>query len=817
MIPLRSSIRLRLLFASTLVQVFLLTLLIFNSVRLMNEAIDASMNTMVGQNAAMLHSMATTYGELDRYDALQDMLGELLADAEEGLVYVRIGRSDESLLVSAGKADDATLPDSDGDLRLLRIAPRRTLMHMRAPFLLKGNEVGFIQFGVSGATLAQARKAILGQGAMIAAIEIALTLILLSTIGYFLTRNLGRLLEGSRAIAEGRLAHRIEVKGSDELARVSHHFNLMAETLQDHVGELRLTAERLYASEERYALAMRGANDGLWDWNVRSGSIFVSERFREILDLPGNSEHLSNGEMLSCMPASDRGRYREQLVAHLKGYTQQFECEFRVQLRQGGMRWVLIRGIAQRDADGKAFRMVGSVADIQKRKRAEAQLMHDALHDRLTDLPNQVLLQEHLNTSLGRQQRSDSFSFALVMVNLERFHLVNDSFGHAAGDRVLKEIAQRLRKCVRRGDVAARVGADQFALLLDDLDGVGDSLRLTRKLIDELERRIDLGDGRVYFPRVHAGIAVSDVSVNDSETLLRDADNALHEAKRSGDSTLAVFQSSMHARAVDALHLEADLRRAIDQQTLTVAYQPIIDLHTGDICSFEALVRWRHPERGMVAPDEFVPMAEALGLICDLGNQVFSHVCTTLSRWHRKLGTDATPAISINLSALQLGNPRLALTLIERLEHFRLPPSLLRIEVTESILAHEDGPALEVLHTLRRHGIKILIDDFGTGYSALSYLHRIPCDIVKFDGTFVHQIEHDKRLRAIVRRSTELAHDLGMTVIAECIESQAQADILRSLGCDLGQGYLYNRPLSTEQAEALLQPSSPEPAVEEHS
>lgn len=806
----RTSIRIRLLLASTLVQVVLLSVLLLNSVRLMSEATSATLDTLVSQNATMLHAMATAYGEQGRYDVLQDILGELLADADEGLVYVRIGAPDARILVSAGLPDMQTLPElASAPLAYARLerttmAGGQPLIHVRAPQLLDGNEVGFLQFGVSVSVLAAAREAILRQGAAIAVAEIALTVLLLSLIGYLLTRNLRRLLDGSRAIAEGRLDHRIAVEGRDELARLARRFNIMADNLQGRIGELEETARRLRASEERYALAMRGANDGLWDWDIPGGSIFVSPRFREIAGLPSGAALITPQALLALVHADDAATYRNKLIEHLKGLSNQFEVQFRINAPPRPPHWILARGVAVRGADGRACRMAGSISDIHQRQLAEQQLLHDALHDRLTGLPNRALLIEHLASALGRQHRDRSdVRFAVLTINLQRFHVINDSLGHAAGDHLLRHMTERIGEVTREGDVAARVGGDQFAILANGIGTADEGLRLADRLKEALGRTVTIS-GHDFYPKVYIGVALSDGSHSDAEALLRDSDNALHQAKLAADGGVAVFHASMHARTLASVRLEADLRTAIREHLLTAYYQPIVSLTDRRISSFEALARWPHPERGLLPPLEFITLSESLGLIHELGLQMLDQACTTLLRWQSRAGQRLIPPISINLSARQLADPGLADQIIGRIAHYGVDPALLRFEVTESLLADANGPASATLRRLRETGIAILIDDFGTGYSALSYLHTIPCDVLKFDGSFIRSIETDERLQAIVRSTVVLAHELGMSVVAECIEHTRQAALLQGFGCDHGQGYLFGKPMDADDAEALL-------------
>ncbi len=805
-IPFRhSSIRFRLLLASTVVQVVLLSVLLANSVRLMNNALSASLDTTITQNASMLLAMATAYGEQENYGGMQDVLGELLADSGEGLIYVRIVAPGDRLLVHSGLPYMTHLPEPDGMRQgFLERLRADDLIHIRRPLLLPKNEVGFLQFGISISVLTEARRAIMEQGLMIALAEIVLTFILLSAIGYFLTHNLRSLLAGSRAIADGHLDHRVSVRGDDEFAVIARHFNIMAATLQRRVSELQHTASCLKSSEERYAMALHGANDGLWDWDIPARSAYFSDRFCQILDLPPSAMPSRPEAFLELLHPDDLASYRERMAQHLKGLNTQFMLEHRVRLPDGRYRWVLTRGVARRGPDGNANRMAGSLSDIDVRKRAEEQLLHDALHDGLTGLPNRALFIEHVDRALAQHLRGDGHPLAVLAINIERFSLVNDSYGHAVGDELLRRIAEHITLRMRAGDVCARVGGDQFALLLNGVGDSSEALRIAERLTT-LPAFAPPSSDRIVHPHCRIGIVLSTDGREDAEALLRDADNALHKARRSETTAVEFFHTSMHAQAVRTLQIEADLRWALAHGGLAVHYQPIV--HLADACtrSFEALVRWPHPNHGLLSPAEFIPLAETLDLIHDLGMVVLRTVCEDVRDWQRHFAPAAVPRVSVNLSARQLARPRLAHELLEAIDRAGIERPAIRFEVTESLLAHPEGPARQTLHALRTAGIEIMIDDFGTGHSTLSYLHTIPCDQIKLDGSFVRSLTEDSRLLAIVRHSIELSHDLGMKVVAEGIESEAQRDILRELGCDYGQGYLFSRPQDRARTFLRLQ------------
>lgn len=804
-----SSIRFRLLLASTAVQVVLLTLLLANSVRLMNNAASASLETLVSQNASMLHAMAVSYGDQQRYGELEDILGELLSDSNEGLVYVRIVAPNSRTLLSAGMPELRHLPaPSIADEGALEDISTHKIIHVRRPLLLPRNEIGFLQFGVSVSILAAARKAIIEQGAIISLVEIALTFVLLSAIGYLLTHNLGRLLAGSKAIADGNFNHHLPANGNDELAVLARHFNIMAKTLKQRIGEIEETSRQLKSSEERYALAMRGANDGLWDWDIPGRTIYFSDRSCEILGLPPGSLPSDPEGILPYLHPDEVETYKEKVLAHLSGVTSQFMLEHRVRQPDGSFRWVLTRGVAQRDEKGRAVRMAGSIGDIHLRKRAEQRLIHDALHDGLTGLPNRALFIEHVTRAIGQQRRDERYQFAVLAINIERFSLVNDSYGHAVGDELLRRAAEHIVATAREGDVAARVGGDQFAVLLNGVSHSTEALRIAEALVELPAFATPSAEGELH-PHCRIGIAMSGMERDDAEALLRDADNALHKARRSESSPVEFFHTSMHAQAIRSLKLEVDLRAALREGGLTVHYQPIVSLSDRRIASFEALVRWPHPTQGLLPPNEFISLAETLDLIHDLGMQVLAMTCRDIRAWMQGDPKAVPVRVAVNLSARQLSRAQLAEELLAVIDASELPRSTVRFEITESVLAHPGGPAARTLHRLRDAGVEILIDDFGTGYSTLSYLHTIPCDQVKLDGSFVRSITVDERLRAIVARSIELAHDLGMTVVAECIETEDQALLLRDMGCNFGQGYLFARPMDAESTLNLLKNKMP--------
>lgn len=561
--------------------------------------------------------------------------------------------------------------------------------------------------------------------------------------------------------------------------------------------------ESLRESEERYALAVRGANDGIWDWNLRSGRVFFSARWCEMLGLDESETVGTIDDWFQRVHSEDLPRLKAELEAHLEGSTPNFENEYRVQHRDGTFQWMLSRGLAVRDTFGRATRMAGSQTDISKRKAAEEQILHSAFHDALTGLPNRSLLMDRLARSIWRCKRQESHLFALLFLDLDRFKVINDSLGHMAGDRLLIAIARRLEKCLRAVDSIARIGGDEFAILLEDLERAEDATRVAQRIEEALKLPFP-ASGQEVFTAASIGIALSSTGYDRPEDVLRDADIAMFRAKNLGRSRFEVFDRAMHEQALNRLRLETDLRRAVESEQFYLVYQPIIDLGTDQIVGFESLIRWRHPERGFLSPAVFIPLAEEMGLIVPMGRWVLRESCRQMRRFIDRCGDKAPKYISVNLSGRQFYQSDLVECVESAVRDAGLDPSQLRLELTESVLMDKTESTADILFRLKTMGINISVDDFGTGYSSLSYLQRFPVHTLKVDKSFTDtltaQTEHAPMVQAIVG----LAHGLGMEVVAEGVEKAEQVAALKRLGCEFGQGYFFAKPIEAEPAEALL-------------
>jgi diguanylate cyclase (GGDEF)-like protein/PAS domain S-box-containing protein len=565
-----------------------------------------------------------------------------------------------------------------------------------------------------------------------------------------------------------------------------------------HVGAL----NDLASSQERYALATRAANDGIWDWDLTTDRIYLSHRWHAILGLHESVEDSHPDRWLELAHPDDALQLRAAIDGHLAGRTAHLEFEYRMRHADGSWLWILCRGLAIRDSDGTPTRMAGSIADITQRHAAEDRLRHDALHDPLTGVPNRALLVDRLEQTLQRSKRDPAAGCAVLFLDLDRFKLINDSLSHITGDQLLVAIAARLSSILRTGDTVARLGGDEFTVLLDNIQTEAAAAAKAQEICDVLQHPFSIA-GQQLFAQASVGICLtgSEMSVSD---VLRNADIAMYDAKRRGGGTFAIFDESMHRRVVDRLTRESDLRKAVERGAITVNYQPIVDLATGELRSLEALARW--PDGwATLAPSEFIPIAEECGLIGALGQQVLATALGSLARWRSAGLVGEETCVSVNISPRQLDDPTLPDQILAALEQAGVPPQALLLEITESTLMQEPERISKIVSEVCAKGVGLHLDDFGTGYSSLTALVQFPVQALKIDRSFVSHNDDDHGMNdAIVRSTIALAHSLGLEVVAEGVETDAQLRALQQLGCEFGQGYLLSRPESAADIEVRL-------------
>ncbi len=568
------------------------------------------------------------------------------------------------------------------------------------------------------------------------------------------------------------------------------------------ITERKRTERDLRTSEERYALASEAANDGLWDWDIATGHVHFSSRWKTLLGYGEDEIGDDMDEWFRRVHEGDLERLKLDLDAHLKGVTAHFENEHRVLHRDGAYRWILSRGMAVRGADGRAYRMVGSQSDVSGRKRAEEQLLRNAFYDVLTGLPNRALFMDRLGHALKRVHMGrGEHACAVLFLDLDRFKVVNDSLGHMAGDALLIEVARRLERCIRPEDTVARLGGDEFVMLFEEVRDVERAKSIAERVQKALAQPYVL-DGHEIFCTASIGIAMSSPEYNEPDEMLRDADITMYRAKTQGKARFEIFDESMRTAAVTLLHMESDLRRALEKEEFTVCYQPVVSLKSDTVTSLEALIRWDHPLRGLIPPADFIPLAEETGLIIPIGKWVLRTVCTQLAAWLRE---GASPVrVAVNISPVQLRQPDFAEMVIEILRTTGLKPEYLDLEITESVLMEHNQSMRDTLHRLKGHGVHICLDDFGTGYSALNYLQTLPIDVLKIDRSFITRLLQDAEQAKIIETILILGRSLNIEVIAEGVETEEQLAQLKLLKCENGQGYLFFKPLDSGRVRSVI-------------
>ena len=572
----------------------------------------------------------------------------------------------------------------------------------------------------------------------------------------------------------------------------------------------KVTEAALRESKEQFELALRGSNDGIWDWNIMSGDVFYSPRFKELLGYRETEFPHRFETFQSALFHEDAQMTMDALQRHLDDGTP-FDVACRLQNASGTPRWFRFRGEAVRHADGRARRMAGSLSDITSLKQVEEQLLRSARMDQLTGLPNRALFLDRLQQQMLRGRRTSCHNYAVMFLDFDRFKIVNDSLGHDAGDTLLTEIAGRLREqirsidsvsCSASGHTTARLGGDEFVILLTDLRDPDDARLVADRLMVTLSKPYQIGKHEVY-STASIGIVAGSENYHRPEEIVRDADTAMYEAKRNGKSRYVLFDASMHDRVRRRMKLETDLHRAIAENQLYLVYQPIYALATRELQSVEALIRWRHPEEGLISPGEFIPIAEESSLILSIGEWVLRESCRRFAEWRKMLGDLAPPAISINVSRKQFAMSNLPEVINSAIQTFGIEPAGIQLEVTEDFFAADVKSAVRSMKAIKALGVKLAIDDFGTGSSSFASLHQFPCDVLKIDRSLISEVPQSEDAIAMIQGLTTIAKNLEVKIVAEGVETLQQVDKLVELGCDYAQGFYLSKPLQADQVVAM--------------
>ena len=575
----------------------------------------------------------------------------------------------------------------------------------------------------------------------------------------------------------------------------------MVRTFADVTDYVQVKAA-LQENEQRWKLALESTGDGVWDWNIQSGEEFFSKR---LLEMYGFGE----SELRDCPDALDSRTHPDDVAkmqrdrqAHFDGRTPTYTNEHRIRCKNGNWKWVLARGmIISRDAQGQALRMIGTHTDITERKTSEVLIWHQAHFDHLTGLPNRNMLRDRLEQEINKNQ-GDSQPLALLFIDLDHFKEVNDTFGHDSGDLLLIQAARRIKACVQDTDTVARMGGDEFTVILSKIPDRAQLEQMLQGILQSLAEMFQLQDEQVYIS-ASIGITLFPQDATVIEDLFKNADQALYVAKGAGRNRFSFFTAILHEAAQTRVRLANDLRSALAGNQFRVVYQPIIELATGAVHKAEALIRWQHPTRGVISPADFIPIAEASGLIVDIGEWVFMQAAQQVRQWRTTIHPDFQ--ISVNKSPVQFHHcGKHNAPWFEQLSAMGLPGASIAVEITEGLLLDTSESVDQQLLALRDNGIGVSLDDFGTGYSSLSYLQKFDIDFIKIDQSFVRNLIPGCTDLALCKAIIVMAHELSIKVIAEGVETAQQRDLLAAAGCDYAQGYLFARPMPADELDTFI-------------
>lgn len=736
-------------------------------------------------------------------DAVKDS-GESLLD-NQSVGYVEIRNSDDKQVFRFAKSDE--------------LYKKSSWIYVDKNIIKDNKKIGYIKIGVTRYFEQQyIKEDIIEAGTQIVIMSIILWSMIIA-ISTYVTKPIKKLKAFAEELSVGNLDSNINIETEDEIGEFAKVFNYMIdklasiykqlelvcydladkeEELRMRYDDLRISEVALRNSEERYRLALEGVNDAIWEWDLETGDFFASNKLYEITGYDFNGV-VSLNEFDKFIYHEDLEVFRRDFRAHIDDNSEFYKSEFRINKSDGSYLWVLSRGKALRDGDGKAIKIAGSISDITIQKEAEEKIKFMAFYDSLTKLPNRTLFMRKLDEEIEWAKRNNS-NGAVFFIDLDNFKNINDTLGHNYGDKLLVYLSKKLKRLITSEDIICRLGGDEFLLIHACSDCV-EMERYAKKLLDLFDNSFEI-DNKEMYVTASIGIAIYPKDGEDSSEILKNADFAMYKAKELGKNRFAFYNESIYMQLERKTNIERILRNSIGNNELMIYYQPQYDVNTEEIFGFEALLRLNSIELGFISPAEFIPIAEESRYISEIDLWILKEACLQCKEWMQK-GYEFK-SISVNVSSVDMQKNNFLENIKKILKETKISPDIIELEITETALMTSIDYNINELNELKKIGIRIALDDFGTGYSSLNYLRSIPINTLKIDKSFIDNITTSKKEESIMNNIIEMAHTMDLKVVAEGVETSNQLKILKEKRCDYIQGYYFSRPLPPEEIEKLL-------------
>lgn len=736
-------------------------------------------------------------------DAVKDS-GESLLD-NQSVGYVEIRNSDDKQVFRFAKSDE--------------LYKKSSWIYVDKNIIKDNKKIGYIKIGVTRYFEQQyIKEDIIEAGTQIVIMSIILWSMIIA-ISTYVTKPIKKLKAFAEELSVGNLDSNINIETEDEIGEFAKVFNYMIdklasiykqlelvcydladkeEELRMRYDDLRISEVALRNSEERYRLALEGVNDAIWEWDLETGDFFASNKLYEITGYDFNGV-VSLNEFDKFIYHEDLEVFRRDFRAHIDENSEFYKSEFRINKSDGSYLWVLSRGKALRDGDGKAIKIAGSISDITIQKEAEEKIKFMAFYDSLTKLPNRTLFMRKLDEEIEWAKRNNS-NGAVFFIDLDNFKNINDTLGHNYGDKLLVYLSKKLKRLITSEDIICRLGGDEFLLIHACSDCV-EMERYAKKLLDLFDNSFEI-DNKEMYVTASIGIAIYPKDGEDSSEILKNADFAMYKAKELGKNRFAFYNESIYMQLERKTNIERILRNSIGNNELMIYYQPQYDANTEEIFGFEALLRLNSIELGFISPAEFIPIAEESRYISEIDLWILKEACLQCKEWMQK-GYEFK-SISVNVSSVDMQKNNFLENIKKILKETKISPDIIELEITETALMTSIDYNINELNELKKIGIRIALDDFGTGYSSLNYLRSIPINTLKIDKSFIDNITTSKKEESIMNNIIEMAHTMDLKVVAEGVETSNQLKILKEKRCDYIQGYYFSRPLPPEEIEKLL-------------